>query len=195
MYSHFLLSMGRVSESLVQSERALELDPMSRAMNVHMAYHYLCAQELDKAIPQYQKTVAMFPDAAETYRQLALAYQLSGNHDQAVAELLKSMELQHENPTWIASLREAYQTGGIREFWRRYVWVLQQKSKKAFVPQPDFAIGYALSGDNDHAFEALNKGYQERDSDMAGIKSEPGLFVLHSDPRWVGLLRRLQLPN
>ncbi len=194
MYSHYLLAMGRVPESLTQSQRALELDPVSRAMNVHLGYHYLCAHELDKAIQQYEKTVAMFPDAAETHDQLSMAYQLSGNYSQAVAEFLKSMELQHDKPEWIEAMREAYRTSGIRGFWRKHVWVLEQQSQQSFIGQTYFAIGYALSGDDDHAFQALDMAYHDHETDLAEAKSEPRLVTLHNDPRWVELLRRMKLP-
>ncbi len=195
MYSHYLLAMGRVQESLEQSQRALELDPMSRAMNVHLGYHYLVAHEFDKAIAQYKKTIAMFPDAAESHMQIAYAYGLTGDHEQEAAEFLKHLELQHEDPKFLSELREAYQTGGIREFWRKYQWVLDQHSQQQYVPFAFRAMVYGLSGDNDQAFAALDKAYQAHESDLAELKSELGFMPLHSDPRWSELLRRMRLPE
>ncbi len=46
-----------------------------------------------------------------------------------------------------------------------------------------------------HAFEVLDKAYQAHEAELAGLKSEPRLITLHSDPRWVELLRRMQLPE
>src|SRR6202022_3432258 len=57
MYSHFLLAMGRIDESFVESETFLELDPLSPDPNLHLGYHYLFSRQYDKAIAQYKKTL------------------------------------------------------------------------------------------------------------------------------------------
>ena len=40
-YSHFLMAVGHVEESLTESRRCLELDPLDLVINVHMAWHYV----------------------------------------------------------------------------------------------------------------------------------------------------------
>ena len=39
-YSHLLLAMGRYDESLVQSRRAIDLDPLNAGMRSHLALHF-----------------------------------------------------------------------------------------------------------------------------------------------------------
>src|SRR5205814_5027205 len=58
-YSHYLTAMGRSSESLTESLRALELDPLSLVLNAHLAWHYLYARQYDQAIQQCQKASSL----------------------------------------------------------------------------------------------------------------------------------------
>jgi tetratricopeptide (TPR) repeat protein len=54
---------------------------------------------------------------------------------------------------------------------------------------------YMDVGDNDHAFEYLDKAVEERSFASDWISVNPGLYSLHSDPRWAKLLRKMNLPN
>src|SRR5439155_12331947 len=40
-YSHCLLALGRTEESLAESKRALELEPLQLAVGLHLGWHYL----------------------------------------------------------------------------------------------------------------------------------------------------------
>ena len=40
-FAHLLIATSRVDEALAESERALELDPLSAVMNTHLGWHYL----------------------------------------------------------------------------------------------------------------------------------------------------------
>ena len=44
-YSHCLLLLGRTEESLAESRRALELEPLNLVINIHLGWHYLYARQ------------------------------------------------------------------------------------------------------------------------------------------------------
>lgn len=67
----------------------------------------------------------------------------------------------------------------------------QQTSKPALFPS---ATAYAALGDKDEAFRLLFKLSDERES-LNYVKRDPRLDSLHSDPRWLVLLRRMNLPT
>jgi hypothetical protein len=46
--------MGRTQESLTESQRALELDPLD-AINGHQSWHYYYAHQYDQSIEKCQK--------------------------------------------------------------------------------------------------------------------------------------------
>jgi hypothetical protein len=56
------------------------------------------------------------------------------------------------------------------------------------------AAVYAALGDNDEAFKILEKAVGEHQS-LTPLMVEPPLDNLHSDPRWKGLLRRMNFPS
>ena len=56
---------------------------------------------------------------------------------------------------------------------------------------PNIAYASRLPGEADRAFEWLDKAVEYRDIALGMIPFDPMLVILHSDPRWLPLLRRL----
>ncbi len=194
MYSHYLLSVGRIEESLAQSKRALELDPLSQSINVHLGAHYLTSRQFDNAIAQYRKTLEMFPEYAEAHHQLGWAYEAKGSYEQAVAEFEKAMLLSGESADKVAALRRAYLASGIQGYWRKRIELALDRSKHAYVPAESIAGDYALLGEKDQAFAWLGKAYEQHSDLLVGLKGDYHLDNLHSDPRYQDLLRRIGFP-
>ena len=57
----------------------------------------------------------------------------------------------------------------------------------------EIAAVYVALGDMDEAFRILEKAVEERNSLLVYLKEDPTFDNLHSDPRWLGLLRRMNL--
>jgi len=55
----------------------------------------------------------------------------------------------------------------------------------------EFAKIYAALGEKDQAFEWLEKAYEGREGTLGGLKVNPKMDNLRSDPRFSDLLRRL----
>jgi len=71
---------------------------------------------------------------------------------------------------------------------------LNELSRQKYV-SPRFAASvYAGLGDKDKAFELLRAAYEDRSLEIGpGIKADPTLDSLRSDPRFRYLLRRIGL--
>jgi len=106
-YSHYLTAMGRSSESLAESLRALELDPLSLVLNGHLAWHYLYARQYDQAIQQCQKTAELDRNYPETADFRGLAYEQKGMYREAIAELQMAVNLSGNSPHIKAELGHA----------------------------------------------------------------------------------------
>jgi hypothetical protein len=52
---------------------------------------------------------------------------------------------------------------------------------------------YAGLGDKEYALASLERGYEEREVDLAALKIDPRFDSLRGEPRFEGLLRRLGL--
>jgi hypothetical protein len=57
------------------------------------------------------------------------------------------------------------------------------------------AIGYALAGDRNKAFEYLEKAYAKGDDELIFAIRFPALDSIRSDPRYADLTRGLGLPE
>jgi hypothetical protein len=70
----------------------------------------------------------------------------------------------------------------------------QKKSRTKYVAAINIAGAYLDLGDEDHAFEWLDKAYQERSATLYSIKADPSWDPWRADPRFQDLLRRMNFP-
>ncbi len=194
LYSHYLLAASRFGESLIESQRALALDPLSPPMNVHLGYHYYFIREYDRAIAQYRKAIEMFPDYAEGHRQLGWAYVATGSYEQGVAEYEKANALSGVSQETISALRKAFAASGIRGYWRRELESALEQSKHGYVDPIPIAQRFANLGETDQAFAWLQRAYDERSVDLIELNNYSDFEMMHSDPRYQVLVRRIGIP-
>ena len=70
---------------------------------------------------------------------------------------------------------------------------LIEMSKQRYISAYHIAAIYVGLQDKDHAFEWLEKAFQDRADWMAFLKVDPRFDSLHSDERFNNLLRRMNL--
>jgi TolB-like protein/Tfp pilus assembly protein PilF len=193
MYSHFLLALGRNDESLTESELYLRLDPLSAPANHHLAWHYLATGQYDLAIQQDLSALEIDPNYTESIHGLGEEYRHKGMGQEALVQYEKEMTLSGTNPDWIKSLRHAYQTKGWKGYWQKQLDRSLKNTDREYVSDEDLADDYALLGDKARAFNYLEKAYAAHEGFLPWIKTEHDFDVLHSDPRYADLLRRMGL--
>jgi len=66
---------------------------------------------------------------------------------------------------------------------------------ESYVPSYHFAIIHAGLGENDRAFEWLERAYQGRSTVLAYMRIDPRLAPLRSDARYAKLVRRIGFPS
>ena len=194
MYSHYLLSMGRMQESLEMSTRAVEHDPVSPTMQLHLGFHYLTGRQYDLAIPQYLKVLQADPSLPDAHNQLAVAYRQKGLLDQSVAEYLQVESLLGMTPAQIAELKSAYAKSGMRGFWLTVLEFTEASGESRISPY-QIASYCAILNKKDESFEWLEKAYNSHDAGLVAIKMDSDFDNLRSDVRFADLLRRMKLPN
>ena len=140
-----------------------------------------------------QKVTEMEPN-------LSLAYFLSGqvdmkesHHNQGVARIEKAVALENDNPMILSALGWAYGIAG-REKEAQQIFVrLEEMSRDRFISGFLYAKIYAGLGDKDRAFEYLEKAYQQRAMSLAVIITDETVENLRSDPRFMELLKKINL--
>jgi len=194
MYSHFLLDMGRNDEALNQSEFYVQLDPFSAASHHHIAYCYVVMGQFEKAIKEDLKALGIDPDYHDSFGNLGDAYRYTGRPLDALAAYEKAMRLTGSTPDEIRILRQAYSASGWKGYWQKTLDLELGRSKKEYVSDVQFAGVYCLLGDKEQAFRHLEKAYSTHESLIVALKEFPDFGMLHTDPRYADLLRRIGLP-
>jgi serine/threonine-protein kinase len=65
------------------------------------------------------------------------------------------------------------------------------KAKYAAGSAFQIATIYAWRGEKDHAFEWLDRAYDQHDSGMPRLRYDPTLNSLHNDPRFTALVKKM----
>jgi serine/threonine-protein kinase len=182
-YAEFLSRMGRHDESLREIKRAQELDPLSLIINAITGWPYGGRHEYDKAIEQYKKTLEMDPDFRPARSYLARAYLRKGMYEDA----LKEYKLLNRLP----GMAFTYAKMGRTEEAHQALNELIERSKNTYVSPSAIARVYFALGDNDQGIAWLERGYEERDIGMIGIRKNPVYDNVRSDPRFKALMKKM----
>jgi DNA-binding winged helix-turn-helix (wHTH) protein/TolB-like protein len=191
-YSHLLIALGRPAESLAESKRLLEIDPLDLTWNSHLAWYYLVMRQYDQAIEKCLGTLKM-GEIFWAHYYLGQAYEQTGRYEEAISEFKKTISLSKGNPEFTAALGHAYAVSGQENEARRVLEELNDGTKHRYV-SPDFrALIYTGLGDKNAAIEQLQKAYDEHAGQLVFINVDQRFDSLHSDPRFQELCRRVGL--
>jgi TolB-like protein/DNA-binding winged helix-turn-helix (wHTH) protein/Flp pilus assembly protein TadD len=193
-YSHCLVAEGRIQEAFVETRRALAIDPVDLAINNHLAWNYLFARQYAKSAETSRKTLEMEPNFAVGHWYLGLAYELEGASSAARAEYQKAASLSKRRPTHLAGLARALALEGKRGEALKILSELKSESTRRYVPAYDIAHVYAALGDKDECLHWLEKGFNERASNMIYLRLDRRFDALHADQRFQRLIQRMGLP-
>ncbi|HET9786375.1 MAG TPA: hypothetical protein VFP47_04540, partial [Pyrinomonadaceae bacterium] len=96
-------------------------------------------------------------------------------------------------PYSLGSLGYAYAVAGKPQEARQILAELKELSDKTYISPYYPAMIHAGLGEKDQAIEFLEKLYQDHDEFLSTLKVDEPFDGLHSDPRFVDLLRRINL--
>jgi len=123
----------------------------------------------------------------------ARAYEQKKMYAEAIADCQEWAKIFHDDPIALASLGHVYASTGNRREAEKTVEKLQEISKQRYVSPYWTGVVYAGLGDNDRAFQYLEKAFEDRYFLMIWINSDPRLDNLKSDPRFADLVKRIGL--
>jgi TolB-like protein/DNA-binding winged helix-turn-helix (wHTH) protein/Tfp pilus assembly protein PilF len=190
-YGDFLAGTGRFEEGLAEIETAGRLDPLSPVISVSAADMYCWFGRCTEAIKELERTLDIYPDFVEAHEALAIIYGYLGRYQDSVAELAREREppLGH---TLVLRGFAAAKAGRKQEA----LEILQQIESQTDQPHTAYwaAVVYAGLGDKDRAFARLETARQSREPSMPYVRSDFLFADLRSDPRFVELFRRMNMP-
>jgi serine/threonine-protein kinase len=189
-YGIHLHSVGRMREAREQIERARQLDPSSSIMNTLVQIDLFMTREFDKSIEQGHKVLQHAPSWELARSFLAYAYLQTGRTAPA-------LQVVDAAPSRVNSLQvvraHVLAASGDRGVAKRMLIDAEGRFAAEPVPRGYLAAAHLALGDTDRAFAWLAKAVEERDQSINAIKTNPLWDAIRSDPRFVALLKRMNL--
>ena len=193
-YSRFLAASGRMPEAVAALRKAEELDPRSLPLKANTALLFYFQGRYDDALSELVEISRTDPKLSLARWGIGLTYEQKGMRSEALESLTQATKLS-KSLNLLASLGHAQGLFGQPAPARQVLTVLEDRSRKNYVPSYYFAIVHTGLGDKERAFEWLEKAYQERSTVLAYLRIDPRLAPLRSDPRYAELVRRLGFPS
>jgi len=193
----YLTPMGRHEEAIAEMKKALELDPLSSAVNNYLGETYLFAGDYQKSVQQLQHTIDLDPTFPLAHFTLASALIEIGKYEQSIEEQEKGALLTGATPEEAAAVTprflRAFRTGGPNGYWQWNLQTTLWQQEHGGAGTLGLASAYARVGDKEKSLEWLEKAYEERNGNITLVNSDPDYKSLHGDPRFTDLLKRIGL--
>jgi serine/threonine protein kinase/Flp pilus assembly protein TadD len=195
LFGVVLVHAGRLDEALNEEKRGVELDPISPATNRAVGTVLMDERKYDQAIDQLKKTLDLAPNFDLALNDLATAYLLKSMYGEAIAEFQKALTMPIGKVAPLSSLAYGYAVAGKRAEAQKILDQLNELSKQQYVQPRLIARIYVGLGDKDKAFASLEESIKDRsiETGFSTINVDPTFDPLRSDPRFAGVLRRMNL--
>ncbi len=192
-YAYYLTAIGDLNGAIEHRKKALELDPINPLLTSALGEAYYQSRQYDRTIEQNSRSLELDPSYAIGLVNIGRAFELKGMHPQARDAFQKILAVSPENPAVLALMGHEYATSGEPGKAQAIIAKLQQISARSYVSSIYIALVYTGLRDTNHAFEWLDKAYNERCEYLVYLPTEPLADPLRNDPRFPKLLQRLGL--
>jgi adenylate cyclase len=191
-YAEHLMWLGRFDEALSESDRALQLDPLSLIIASDRGAILYFSRQYDRAIEKFRTVLRKDPNFGRA-TIVTYAYAEKGMFAQALAETETVRRLNGEGPWYWSNLAYIYGRAGQLERARRALEKLEKLSRHEQVDPATMLWAHLGMGDKEEALADLSKAYSLHFAILTTLKIEPAFDPLRSDPRFQDLLRRVGL--
>ena len=192
-YGMYLADMGRDREALEQSQRAVELDPSGRFRIGRGAILYLVGQWAEM-IDYMQEKIERDPSSDEALDWLGMALVQVKKFSEGIQVYRLTVELSGSSAEMTARLGHAYGVAGCGVEAKQILAKLEDLAQRWYVPPVQIAYVCAGLGQDDRVFELLDKACQKKSRELVFVRTEPWFDHLHSNPRFLTLLGRMNVP-
>ncbi|UCG30681.1 MAG: protein kinase [candidate division WOR-3 bacterium] len=189
----YFAAIGKTDRAIEEQKRALEIDPINFIQNVYLGLFYLWDRQPEAARQQLLKTREFSPEHPWALWLLATTYAHDYQYGKGIELLHQALNVAKDYPPVIAALGWFHAMSGDKKSARKILSNLKEKSKKSYIRPFLFAKIHAVLGENDIAFDWLEKAYQERDSSLSWLLNDESVDCVRDDPRFDELLKKIGL--
>jgi serine/threonine protein kinase len=190
-YSWLCASLERYDDAVREVRRARSLDPILIQSDV--ASTLLRAGRIEDALAEARRSVQEAPDGARCHSSLGWALIFQGDTAAGIASLERAVALSPGSTLFLSQLGEACGLTGNVERARQILDKLRDRALCEFVSPYHFAYVHTGLGEADAAIDCLERAFELRSGAIYGIKGSFLFRNLRTHPRFLSLLRRMNL--
>jgi TolB-like protein len=183
-YSQTLFFNGHQEEAIALARKATVIDPLSLDIWHNLGLLLFCSGQDAEARLAWQHAFDINPGARWPNYLVGYLDLKEGKNDGAPAHFRASDE-----PFRLTGTAMVEHTLGHAPESEQALDAL--KTKYAAGSAFQIAAVYAWRGEKDHAFEWLDRAYDQHDSGMPRLRYDPTLASLHDDPRFAALVKKM----
>jgi len=187
-YGSLLARLGRIPESLVESQRAVELDPLSVADITNLGLVYFCKKDFPAADTQFRKAMDLGDTIGASHWLYSRSLWLQGKKDDAIKELIRAIELDG-NKLLAEKLTAKAKTSSPEDVIR--LLLFEWRDDPPGTNPPSNAYLAASIGDREKAMYWAERSVSERHAWTTWFYSAPEYESLRDIPRFQELLREM----
>jgi TolB-like protein/tRNA A-37 threonylcarbamoyl transferase component Bud32/Tfp pilus assembly protein PilF len=193
-FALFLAGRGRFEEAFAHLATARSVDPLSPDVADRTAAVYYYARRYTEALAEVERAIRLDPDNVGSRLGYVRILNALGRHADALTEAQRTSAEAAGHPWFEAEMAQAESALGRAENARARIASLISAGggPRPRVTAHTLAVAYARL-DSAEAFRWLEREFDARSYSVLWIKVDPRLDPLRSDPRFPGLLARLQL--
>jgi tetratricopeptide (TPR) repeat protein len=188
-YSMLLTILGRHEESIAEAQIAKDLDPFSPAATLNYCRTFYFAHRFDESRTCFDKLVSEQPAYIPAQYSRALFYLRDGKYPEA----LSIFERIYSSDRRFAGAFVGY-TYGVLGRTKDAERVLSEMQQLPNLEPQEFAFVYIGLGKMDQAIDLLQRSAEKRYAPFPYLATDPMFLKLQSDPRFVALAKRYNLP-
>jgi len=192
-YSVLLSTVGRLPEAMEEAELAQVLDPLSPVIGMGVVQVHFFSNQLDKAIEECKRYLDTDPGLVVAHAFLVHLFAQKGMNEEASAEAKKLLDLSERRPEAQAHIAYASAVAGRRDEAVAVMKGLMTDPPPSVSNSTIFITVWSILGDSDKAFDWAERAYESGRIAFPSLRFNPDLKNFRDDPRFVELLRRVNL--
>jgi eukaryotic-like serine/threonine-protein kinase len=174
--------------ALIELEEAERLDPLDLQVKTQIGYVHHFHHDLDRAIGQFEKVVALEPSFAFAHYALGDACTQRGQYARAIEEFNKAIELSGRSVNHVAVLGYTYARSGDRDRANEHLQELTARAAHGYVSPMWFALVHLGLSNLENLFHWLNRAFEERDGSLILVTAAVEFDPVRQDARFKALL-------